>query len=106
METKEMSDKLARTVNSVRSNAHQAIDRLSRATRPAIEHLAAGAHQAADKLNATGRQLRKSPGRLAENLRRQLRERPFTSIGMAVAAGFLLNWLLSQRPAARRPPTK
>lgn len=105
METKEMSDKLARTVNSVRSNAHQAIDRLSGATRPAIEHLAAGAHQAADKLNANGRQLRKSQGRLAENLRRQLRERPFTSIGMAVAAGFLLNWLLRQRPAAR-PPTE
>lgn len=105
METKEMSEKLTRTVDSVASNAHKAIDKVSGATRPAIEHIAASAHQAADKLNATGRQFKESQARLTDNLREQLRERPFTSIGVAVAAGFLLNWLLRQRPAAR-PPTE
>lgn len=112
METNEMTGKISRTVDHVALNAHKTIDKISEVTRPAVEHVAAGAQQALNKvagaanqavetIDVKGRQLREAQLRLTENLRGQLRERPFTSVGIAVAAGFMLNWLLRQRPGAR-----
>lgn len=107
-ETGEASGAIARTVDNATGGAHKAIDKASDAARPAIDSLAAGAHkavdrfagaanQAADTLDLKGGQVRDAQSRFTENCRVQVREKPITSIGVAVAAGFLLSWLLSRR---------
>ena len=109
-----MTGKTTRTVDSVASNAHKAIDRVSEAARPAVEHVAAGAHhaldrvagvanQAAETITVKGKQLKDAQLRLADNCRGQIQERPLATLGVAVAAGFMLNWLLRQRPSTRYP---
>ncbi|MEO8302697.1 MAG: hypothetical protein ABI724_01125 [Betaproteobacteria bacterium] len=107
-ETGEAGGVIARTVDNATGEAHKAIDRASDAARPAIDSFAAGAHkavdrfagaatQAADTLDIKGAQVRDAQSRFAESCRLQVREKPITSIGVAVAAGFLLSWLLSRR---------
>ena len=107
-ETGDASGAIARTVDNATGGAHKAIDRASDAARPAIDSIAAGAHravdrvadaasEAADTLDVRGGQVRDAQFRLAESCRVQVREKPITSIGIAVGAGFLLSWLLSRR---------
>jgi ElaB/YqjD/DUF883 family membrane-anchored ribosome-binding protein len=112
-----MTGKTTRTVDSVASNAHKAIDRVSEAARPAVEQVAAGAHHALDKvagaanqaaetISLKGKQLKDAQLRLADNCRGQLQERPLATLGVALAAGFMLNWLIRQRPSSTRYPTE
>jgi len=106
--TDEAGGTVGRTVDQATSSAHKAIDKASDAARPAVDRVAAGAHQAVDKLagaatqaadtlDVKGRQLRDAQSRLAENCRVHVRARPIASLGIAVAAGFLLGVLLRQR---------
>jgi len=99
---------MARTVDQATSSAHRAIDRATDATRPTVEKVAAGAHQlvdkiagaattAADKLDTKTGELKDARERLTESCREYVRENPLASIGIAVAAGFLLSRLLSSR---------
>ena len=96
---------LARTVDQAAHGLHEAIDTASNAARPAVEQLAAGAHQATDKLSGAainvaealtqkGRQVRDTEARLAESCRAHVRDNPIASLGIALAAGFALSWLL------------
>jgi ElaB/YqjD/DUF883 family membrane-anchored ribosome-binding protein len=73
-----------------------------------VEHIASGAHEAVDKiagaathaaeaLDARGEQLRDAQSRFAAECRTQMHEHPIATIGIAVAAGFVLNWMLSRR---------
>lgn len=88
--------------------AHHGIDSVSDAAQPAIEHLRAGAHQAVDSaggvathaagaLGGKGDQLQDSGKRIVERTGGYVREHPVASLGMAVAAGYLLSRLLSPR---------
>lgn len=97
-----------RTVDHAAGSVHKAIDRAADAARPAVDNLAAGAHQSVDRLagtaaqaaaafSATGGQLRDAQSRFTESCRVQVRENPIASLGIAVAAGFLLSRLLSRR---------
>ena len=106
--TNEATGPLGRTVDNAAGTAHKAIDKAAGAARPAVDNFAAGAHQSVDRLagtatqaamafRTTGGQLLDAQSRLAENCRVQVREKPMTSIGIAVAAGFLLSWLLGRR---------
>jgi ElaB/YqjD/DUF883 family membrane-anchored ribosome-binding protein len=106
--TNEAGGTVGRTVNQATSSVHKAIDKASDAARPAVDRVAIGAHQAvdkfagaatqaADKLDVKGRQFRDAQSRLAENCRVHVRERPIASLGIAVAAGFLLSVLLRRR---------
>ena len=103
-----MTDALARTVDHAEANAHQAFDKAADAARPAIDQLVAGvsaavdrlaeaASSAANRLEATGDTLKEAPAKLTRSCRIYVREKPMTSIGLAVAAGFLLSWALRQR---------
>lgn len=89
-------------------NAHSAINQASEAVRPKLDHLAESAHQTVDKLaGVAGRaadtfdvkaeKIKDAQNRLVENCRTQIRENPIATIGAAVAAGFLLSWMLKQR---------
>ena len=88
--------------------AHAAVDRACDAARPAVDYLAAGAHEAVDKVvsaatqsadafETKGNQLRDTRTRFAAACRTRMRERPFKTIGMAVATGFVLSWMLGRR---------
>lgn len=107
-ERNDMSGTTARTVDQASSSIHKAIDSASAMARPAVDHLAASAHQAVDKMaNAANKaadtigqkseQLSNVQARITETCRSQVREKPMTAVGIALAAGFLLSWWLSPR---------
>lgn len=98
----------AGAVDQVTGSAHRAIDKASEAIHPGVDHLTSGAHQAVDSLSGAAsraadtisvksHQLRDAQTRLTASCCTHVRERPLSSIGIAVASGFLLSWLLRQR---------
>jgi ElaB/YqjD/DUF883 family membrane-anchored ribosome-binding protein len=97
---------LARTVDQASTGAHDVIDKVSDAARPVVDRIASGAHQAVDKiasaagqaaetLGVKGEQLKNAQVRVMEQCRGYVRDHPVTSLGIAIAAGFLLSRLLS-----------
>ena len=99
---------LGRTVDQASTGAHDVIDKVSDAARPMVDRFASGAHQAVDKiasaagqaaetLGVKGEQLKKIQAQAMEQCRGYVRENPVTSLGIAIAAGFLLSRLLSSR---------
>jgi len=99
---------LAGTVDQASTGAHHVIDKISDAARPVVDHIASGAHQAVDKiasaagqaaesLGAKGEQLKNSQLRAMEQCRGYVRDHPVKSVGIAIAAGFLLSRLVSWR---------
>jgi ElaB/YqjD/DUF883 family membrane-anchored ribosome-binding protein len=99
---------VARTLDQAMHGAHKAIYKASGAAHPVVDRLAASAHeavaklaggatQAAAALDVKGGQLREAQTRLVQSCRGQVRDKPLTAVGIAVAAGFLLSWSLSRR---------
>lgn len=97
-----------RAVDQAGAGAHQAIDKVSDAARPAVDRVAAGAHrmvdkvagaagQAAQTLGVKGDQLKDFQARALDQTRQYVRENPVTSLGIALAAGYLLSLLLRSR---------
>jgi ElaB/YqjD/DUF883 family membrane-anchored ribosome-binding protein len=72
------------TIDKVASTAHEAVDRLAGATG-----------QAAATLGEKGQQLKNAEQRLMENARGYTRDNPMVSLGIAVAAGFVLSRLFT-----------
>ncbi len=100
--------KVANNIDSATSGAHHAIDKAKEAARPAVDRVAAGAHTVVDKiagaatnaaeiLGEKGDQLKAAQARATEASRDYIRENPLTSIGIAMAVGFLLSRLVSTR---------
>jgi ElaB/YqjD/DUF883 family membrane-anchored ribosome-binding protein len=75
-----------KTIDKVSNSAHEALDKLASATS-----------QAAEAVGEKGEQLKKSEQQLMKNCRGYISDNPITSVGIAVAAGFLLSRLLSRR---------
>jgi ElaB/YqjD/DUF883 family membrane-anchored ribosome-binding protein len=99
---------LVRTVDQASTGAHDVINKVSDAARPAVDRIASGAHQAVDKvasaagqaaetLGVKGEQLKNAQVQAMEQARSYVRDHPVTSLGIAVAAGFLLSRLLRSR---------
>jgi ElaB/YqjD/DUF883 family membrane-anchored ribosome-binding protein len=95
-------------VETATAAAHDSIDSVSHAARPALDHLVAGAHGAVDRagvaathaagtLGVKGDQLNDSSQRIIERAGSYVRENPVVSLGIAVAAGYFLSRLLSSR---------
>lgn len=93
---------------AARTGAHNAIDKVSDAARPMVDRLASGAHQTVDKLagvatqaaetlGVKGEQLKNFQTQAMEQCRGYVRENPVVSLGIAIAAGYLLSRLLSSR---------
>lgn len=89
------------SIDDAASGVHNAINSAASAARPVIDNLTNSAHQAADKMASSAsraaevleqksRQLKDSQMRLTENCRTHLREKPLTSLGIAIAAGVIL----------------
>jgi ElaB/YqjD/DUF883 family membrane-anchored ribosome-binding protein len=103
-----MSGTVARVLDDAGTGAHGAIDKMSAAAVPAVDRLASGAHQAvtqattsvggvASSMAAKADQLLDAQSRVTEECRGYVREYPLASVGIAVAAGFILSRLLSAR---------
>jgi len=93
---------VARSVEQASTRAHDAIDKVSDVARPAMDRVASGAHQAVDKLagavetlGVKGEQLKNAQARAVEQCRGYVRDHPAASLGIALAAGFLLSRLWS-----------
>ena len=74
------------TIDKAANSAHEAVDKVASAT-----------NQAAEALGEKGEQLKNAEQQLMENCRGYVRDNPITSLGIAVAAGFLLSRVLSGR---------
>jgi len=99
---------VSRTIDRASAGAHNAIDKVSDAAHPALDRVASGAHRAVDtvasattqsaqSLGVKREQLRNAGTRAAEQCRGYVRANPATSVGIALAAGFLLSRLLRSR---------
>jgi ElaB/YqjD/DUF883 family membrane-anchored ribosome-binding protein len=99
---------LGRAVDQASMGVHDAIDKASGVARPAVDRIASGAHQAVDKiasvagqaadtLGVKGEQLMKLQAQAMEQCRGYVRENPVASLGIAIAAGYLLSRLLRSR---------
>ena len=99
---------IANKVDGLGDTAHDKIDQVSASVKPAVDKFARSAHQvvdkvatvasdAADTLGVRAEQLKDVQGRLTEQCAAYVRENPMASIGIAVAAGYILSKLLSSR---------
>ena len=75
-----------KTLDKVSNSAHEAYDKIADATS-----------QATEALGEKGEQLKKAEQQLMKNCRGYISDNPITSVGIAVAAGFLLSRLLIRR---------
>ncbi len=99
---------IGHAMESASSAVHRATDSVSDAAHSAYESAASGARHAAESVNnaarhvaasveSGGQQIKQAGKRLDGGLRTQLNERPFTSVAVAIGAGFLISWLLRPR---------
>lgn len=102
------SRNLGRAVDQASSGAHDVIDEAARAARPAVARVATSAHravdkiasvaeQAADSLGVRSEQMMRLQGEAMDHVRGYVRQNPVASLGIALAAGYLLSKLLSSR---------
>jgi len=99
---------LARAVDAAGTAARNAIESASDAAPPLVDRVASGAHQAVDRiagaagqavqsLDFKGEQFKVAQERVFEQCRSYVRANPMASLGIAVAAGYLLSRLLGSR---------
>ena len=72
-------------------------DKASQFAHQAGEKIANASNQAADMLSEKGEQLKNAEQHLMKDCSDYVKNNPATSLGIAVAAGFLLSRLLSAR---------
>ena len=70
-----------------------AVDRIASGAHEAVDRVAAAANSAAERLSGKGDQLLASKDQWLQACGSYVKENPFTSLGVAVALGFLLSRL-------------
>lgn len=75
----------------------ETIDKASHFAHETVDKIANATNQASEALSEKGGQLKNAEQQLMENCRSYVRDNPITSLGIAVAAGFLLSRMLSGR---------
>lgn len=78
-------------IDNVPHTAHETADKIANAT-----------HQAVEAIGEKEAQLKNVEQQLLENCRGFVRDNPVTSLGIAIAGGFLLSRLLSGCPSDRK----
>lgn len=77
--------------------AKPVVDKAAAAAHQTVDSLAGAANEAVDSLATRSVQLRKIQERLVNNCSSYVQENPLTSIGIALATGFLLSRLFNSR---------
>ena len=72
-------------------------DKVSHSAHEAYDKIADATSQAAEAVGKKGEQLKNAEQQIMEDCRVYVRDNPITSLGIAVAAGFLLSRMLSGR---------
>ena len=75
----------------------ETIDKAAHSAHEAVDKIASATSQAAEALGEKGEQLKNAEQKLMESCRGYVQDNPITSLGIAVAAGFLLSRVLSGR---------
>jgi ElaB/YqjD/DUF883 family membrane-anchored ribosome-binding protein len=99
---------VARGVDHATVGAHETITAVSDAARPAVDRIASNAHSVVDRvagvatrtaetLGVKGEQLMVAEKKLVKGAREYVREHPATSLGVAIATGYVLSRLFSSR---------
>ncbi|SJM89548.1 conserved hypothetical protein [Crenothrix polyspora] len=73
------------------------IDKASDSVHDVVDKITDVSNQAADALSEKGKQLKNAEQRLMKDCCSYVKENPVTSLGIAVASGFLLSRILSGR---------
>jgi ElaB/YqjD/DUF883 family membrane-anchored ribosome-binding protein len=73
------------------------IDKAANSANEAVDKIASATNQAVEALGKKGEQLKNTEQQLLEDCRVYVRDNPITSVGIAVAAGFLLSRVMSGR---------
>ncbi len=92
-----MGNTVARTVDQAEASVQKAYNQASDAARPVFKQLADSMSSAIDRLETTGESLKVAPQHMTRSLRMAVREQPLAAVGVALAAGYLLNWALRRR---------
>ncbi len=85
------------TTDKVSDFAHETVDTIANASHQAREAFAGASNQAKETFDQKSEQIINAEQRLVKNCQAYVRENPITSLGIAVAGGFLLSRLLSGR---------
>ncbi|MEF3076950.1 hypothetical protein V2P20_18135 [Methylobacter sp. Wu1] len=80
----------------------ETIDKLSSTAEEAAEKIASVTSQATEVLGEKGEQLKELEAQLMEDARDYIREHPITSMGIALAAGFMLSQITTHTLEHRR----
>lgn len=75
----------------------ETIDKASNSAHEVVDKIASATSQAAEALGEKGDQLKNAEQQMMNQCRGYIHDNPITSMGIAVAAGFLLSRLLSGR---------
>jgi len=75
----------------------ETIDKAANSAKEAVDKVASATNEAAETLGKKGEQLKNAEEQWLEDCRIYVRDNPITSVGIAVAAGFLLSRVVSGR---------
>ena len=76
---------------------HHGVEHLAQGAHQAVDRFAGAAGQIADSLAVNREQLKGMPARVGDTCRAQVRDHPLATLGLAVAAGVALSWLMRAR---------
>ena len=88
-----MTKNVDRTIERVSERAHQAVDRAAGAASSVAERIG----ERVDTLSEQGAALRELPENWMEGAREYVREHPVASLGIALAAGYLLSMMMRSK---------
>lgn len=79
------------------NTAHETVDRMASGAHEAVDKFAEATNDTTDNLEAKGQQLKDIQELWFKNVQDYVRANPGTSLGIALAAGFLASRILSSR---------
>lgn len=87
-------DSAARGNGQAETNTSATVDRIASGAHRAVDRMASAATSAANHLNMSGEELLAAKDRWTQVCGTYVKDHPLTSLGIAVAAGFVLSRLI------------
>lgn len=84
-------------VNRMASSAHEAVDKIADVTNLAADKVADATNQASDSLSSKGHEIKALEERWLKKVSDYVEHNPVQSLGIALASGYLLSRIFSNR---------